>query len=486
MSENISVRPSDFTDAGNAAVFVREYREDLIYTDSMGWLCWDGKRWERNEHKALELAEEFSKRMLDEAMAEYRDALHNEAEAKASAPEGSEEVKAAGEVVKRSKAYLTHANMTRRSARIKAILDLARPYLVVPGKAMDANPWDLNTQAGIINLATREWRPNDRAAYCTKITAASRKNEGEDIWQTFLDTVTCGDNGLKGFLQLVIGMALFGKVYQEGVAFAIGDGRNGKSTFFNAVGAVLGDYTGYIDIDVITTRGANDKATLATLRGKRLVIAGELEEGRRLSAATIKKIASTDPFQVEEKYKQPETVTPSHTLCLFTNHLPRVGSTDDGTWRRIIVIPFNAVIPKGETVQNYGDYLVEKAGGAILAWAVEGALNFARNKFHLDIPDSVEEATEAYRDQENWLAGFIDERCIVEKDARVGAREVYNEYKTWAEELSEYVRRESEFASEMEKAGFEQRRPCNKRTYIGLRIRTPMDVTSYPQRTDVL
>lgn len=362
-----TLRPADFSDAGNAAVFVREHCDDVIFTDSMGWLCWDGKRWERNEHKALELAEDFSARMLSDAMAEYRDALHNEADAKATAPEGGEEVKAASEAVKRSKAYLSHANITRRSARIKAILELARPYLVLPGNAMDADPWELNTQAGIINLVTGEFRPNQRESHCTKVTAVCRSSEGDNLWKNFLDTITCGDSGLKGFLQLVIGMALFGKVYQEGVTFAVGDGKNGKSTFFNAVGAVLGDYSGYIDIDVITTRGANDKATLATLRGKRLVIAGELEEGRRLSAATIKKISSTDPFQVEEKYKQPEVVKPSHTLCLFTNHLPRVGSTDNGTWRRIIVIPFNAVIQNDNTIQNYGDYLVEKAGGAILA-----------------------------------------------------------------------------------------------------------------------
>ena len=37
---------------------------------------------------------------------------------------------------------------------------------------------------------------------------------------------------------------------------------------------------------------------------------------------------------------------------------------------------------KSEAIQNYADYLVENAGGAILAWAVEGAQNFARNKFH--------------------------------------------------------------------------------------------------------
>lgn len=119
-------KPADFSDAGNAAVFVREHCDDIIFTDSMGWLCWDGKRWERNEHKALELAEDFSEHMLRDAMGEYRDALHNEAEAKAADPEGSEAVKAASEAVKRSKAYLAHANMTRRVSRLKAILDLAQ------------------------------------------------------------------------------------------------------------------------------------------------------------------------------------------------------------------------------------------------------------------------------------------------------------------------------------------------------------------------
>lgn len=463
-----ALKPADFSDAGNAAVFVREHCDDVIFTDSMGWLCWDGKRWERNEHKALELAEEFSSRMLSEARVEYRDALHNEANAKAAAPEGGEEVKVASEAVKRSKAYLAHANMTRRSARIKAILDLARPYLVRPGNSMDADPLELNTQAGIINLVTGEWKPNQQEAYCTKITAVCRNTDGQALWNSFLDTITCEDTDLKGFLQMVVGMSLFGRVYQEGVTFAVGDGKNGKSTFFNAVAAVLGDYAGYIDIDVITTRGANDKATLATLRGKRLVIAGELEEGRRLSAATIKKISSTDPFQVEEKYKQPEVVKPSHTLCLFTNHLPRVGSTDSGTWRRIIVIPFNAVIQSDKTIQNYGDYLAENAGGVILDWAIEGAQNFAKNGFRLNIPDCVDAATEEYRSRENWLENFLADRCVSKPGARVAARELYEEYKVWSDALKDYTRSEKDFSAEMEKLGIEKRKSHGVNTYFGV------------------
>ena len=173
---------------------------------------------------------------------------------------------------------------------------------------------------------------------------------------------------------------------------------------------------------------------------------------------------------MEEKYKQPEIVKPSHTLCLFTNHLPRVGSTDNGTWRRIIVIPFNAVIKRDSTIQNYADYLVEKAGGAILSWAVEGAQIFARNGFHLDVPESVEEATEAYRERENWLENFVSDRCIREPGARVGARELYSAYKEWSDALKDYTRSEKDFSAEMEKRGISKMKSHGVNTYFGLRL----------------
>lgn len=471
-SDTQSVKPADFSDAGNAEVFCREYSQHLTYVDSMGWLYWSGKKWERNEHKALLLAIEFSARLRMEAMEEYRAALHAEAVAKANnIPDGGEEVKKAADATKQAKAFLAHANITRRAARIKAILELSKPNLHMPGSAMDANPVELNTQSGIVDLRTGEMRYHRQADYCTMITAENTDADGAaEVWQEFLNVITCKNKELKDFLQMIVGMALFGKVYHEGIVFAVGDGRNGKSTFFNAVGAVLGDYTGYINIDVITTKGSGDKAALATLRGKRMVIAGELEEGRRLSAATVKKLASTDPFQVEEKYKQPEIINPSHTLFLFTNHLPRVSSTDLGTWRRILNVPFNAVIEPKQSVQNLGDILAKSASNAILAWAMEGARRFAENEYHLSIPQCVKDATEEYRQRENWLKNFIDECCEVGPNFRVQARVLYAEYKTWAESVGERARTEKEFADEMDRLGYSYVLPKRQKHYVGLKL----------------
>lgn len=355
------------------------------------------------------------------------------------------------------------------------MIKLSKPALVLKADRLDADPLDLNTPAGIVDLTTGQLRPHDRAAYCSQITEASPGEKGRELWEDFLNTVTCGDTSVQGFLQLVSGMALIGKVYQEGIIIACGGGRNGKSTFFNALGQVLGDYAGGIDIKILTTDRGNKGASLATLRGKRLAVTGELEEHQRLSVATLKQIASTDMLTIEEKYKAPETVRQSHTLVLFTNHLPRVGSTDNGTWRRLLVIPFNAVIPPGEGVQNFADVLAKEAGGAILSWAIEGAVKFARNKFKLNVPDAVAEATEAYRQREDWLANFINERCVKEPNAKEGARALYLAYRAWAEESGEYVRRENDFAEAMAKAEYRKVQSKGKSSYVGLRIDRPAD-----------
>lgn len=465
------VRPPDFSDAGNAEAFTQKYRDNLLFSDALGWMVWNSQRWERSDHKALTLATELSGEMLADAQKEYRAALVGMAEAKAAEAEGTgkpEDMERATSRAASAKAYLTHAKQTRSAGRLKSMLELAKPAFVVKADTLDANPADLNTPAGIVDLTTGAIRPHDRAARCSQITTASPGVQGAQMWADFLDTITQGDGSLRGFLQLVAGMALHGKVYHEGLILAHGAGRNGKSTFFNALAAVLGDYAGSLDIDVFTTDKQNRGAALATLRGKRLVIAGELEEGRRLSVATVKKVCSTDRITIEEKYKAPETITPSHTLCLFTNHLPRVGSTDPGTWRRLIVVPFRATIPTQGSRSNYGDILMQEAGPSILAWAIEGAVNFARNGYQLQTPDVVEEVTEAYRGQEDWVGNFVAECCTTAADARTGAAELYQAYRAWAERSGDYVRRLPDFNAAMEAAGFQKITPKNKRTWVGV------------------
>lgn len=473
------LRPDDFSDAGNAEVYVRAYRGMLAWCDALGWLYFNGKRWEQNDHKALEAATNLSAKMLEDARLDYSIAVRREADLKVAVADGQQRaedaLKEAQQEVKAASAYVSHAKKSRGVARIKAVLELAKPDMVVKADQLDADPFLLNCPGGVIDLRTSKIKSHGIDSpylFCTKITNATPEvdPEGAQLWVEFMDTITCGDASLYGFLQMVVGMAAIGHVYREGIIICCGGGRNGKSSFWNAISTVLGDYAGSIDPDVLTTDKQRRGASLATLRGKRLVIAGEMEEHQRLSTSTLKRLASTDKLTIEEKYRQPEDIVPSHTLILFTNFLPRVGSTDNGTWRRLCIVPFNAVIPEGTGQQNYADYLVEHAGRFIMTWIMQGAKMFIENGYKLTTPDVVEETTDAYRDRENWLENFITERCVKEPDARVGARNLYLEYKSWSTESGEYTRRENDFKAALERAGYQQITPQNRKTWLGLRL----------------
>ena len=177
-----------------------------------------------------------------------------------------------------------------------------------------------------------------------------------------------GDKDVIDYVQQVAGIAAIGKIVLEAMIIAYGDGRNGKSTFWNAILRVLGTYADSMSADVLTVGSKrNVKPELAEVRGKRLIIAAELEEGMRLSTSVVKQLCSTDDIRAEKKYKDPFSFTPSHTIVLYTNHLPKVGALDQGTWRRLIVIPFEAVIEGSKDIKNYADHLVAQAGGAILS-----------------------------------------------------------------------------------------------------------------------
>ena len=136
------------------------------------------------------------------------------------------------------------------------------------------------------------------------------------------------------------------------------------------------------------------------------------------------------------------------------------------------VVPFQAVIPERDGVQNYAEVLARDAGEAILSWAIEGAKKFIRNGCKLDIPDAVEKATDAYRQREDWLNSFLEERCVRDERARTAARALYLEYRSWASDSGEFVRRENDCSAAMEDLGFRKVKISGKPTYKGISIDT--------------
>ena len=211
---------------------------------------------------------------------------------------------------------------------------------------------------------------------------------------------------------------------------------------------------------------------MAEVKGKRLLIAAEMQEGARLNDSTVKQLCSTDDIFAEKKYKDPFSFKPCHTLVLYTNHLPRVSATDDGIWRRLIVIPFNAKITGKSDIKNYGEYLYDNAGGSILAWVIEGARKVIKMNYNIPAPACVQDAINEYRSQNDWFSHFLEDKCEVCVDLKESSSALYQAYRMYCMDTNEYVRSTADFYFALEKAGFERVVQNRKRFFKGLHIRT--------------
>lgn len=464
------IEPQDYTDVGQAHVLINQYGCKLRYSPATKWLVYDGKRWNESELKAQRLAQELTDRQLKQARRRLRAARK---ELDTATETGNEDrIRAANLAVASAESYRFFVLGRRKSNRIAATLTEARPAVEIAVSDLDSDGFLLNTPAGTVDLRTGKMRPHDPNDHITKMTAVSPSFEGIEIWLEFLERLTMGDGDLQEYLQISSGMEAVGNVYLEKIMLAYGSGGNGKSTYYNSKAWTLGDYSGCLSAEILTVNSRKNKSPeYSELRGKRLVIAAELEEGMRLDTAVVKNLCSIDPIQAEKKYKDPFHFRPSHTTVLYTNHLPKVGTIDSGTWDRLVVIPFNARF-RGEQseVLNYADYLFKHCGGAILSWIIEGARKFIAAKFHIREPECVKSAIAQYHADNDWLDHFLADRCEIDSYYSQRSGELYAQYKNYCDSTGEYRRSLVDFKRPLSAAGFETRKTMYGAVVYGLRL----------------
>lgn len=485
-NQELVLQPTDYSDVGQAVVLSREYIGQLRYTPSTDYLVYNGSYWEESKPKSQAVAQELTTRQLEEAETEIqkliKEMTDNGAWELIVSMGAKKAVSAMNPIQKRSFekydnaiTYRNYAIKRRDSKYITSALKEARPMLEIDQRDLDADEFLLNTPSATYDLskgltAFYAHKPED---FITKQTAVDPDNKNEDVWLSALDTFFINDAELISYVQEIVGLAAIGKVCLEALIIAYGEGRNGKSTFWNVVARVMGSYSGNMSADTLTVGcKRNVKPELAEAKGKRLLIAAELEEGMRLSTSNVKQLCSTDEIYAEKKYKDPFSYIPTHTLVLYTNHLPKVGALDAGTWRRLIVIPFNAVIDGNSDIKNYADYLYKKCGGAILSWIIEGAKRVIANDYKIVKPQVVENAIRQYKDNNDWLSQFLDECCEIDKSYTAKSGEFYNTYRSYCMQMGEYTRSTTDFYTAIEQAGFEKRRTRTGILVFGLRLKS--------------
>lgn len=486
-NQDFLLMPEDFSDVGQAIVLSREYMDRLRFSPATDYIVFNGSFWEESQPNAQGIAQELTARQLEEAETEIQRCMKEMSEngawamlaamgAKKAAAAFSEAQRRSFEKYERAENYRKYAIKRRDTKYISAALKEARPMIQIEQRVLDADEFLLNLPSGTCDLRTGDVRGHNAQDYITKQTAVDPSGDGMDVWEDALQTFFQGDADLIRYVQEIVGLAAIGKVYIEALVIAYGEGRNGKSTFWNTIARVLGTYSGNMSADTLTVGcKRNVKPELAEAKGKRMIIAAELEEGMRLNTSNVKQLCSTDEIYAEKKYKAPFSYVPTHTLVLYTNHLPRVGAIDQGTWRRLIVIPFNAKIEGKADIKNYSDFLFKTAGGAVLSWIIEGAKRVIASDYKIVQPKVVQDAIQKYKENNDWLSHFLDDCCEVGDDFEAKSGEFYNAYRSYCLQMGEYTRSTTDFYSALESTGVVRKRTRTGVIIYGLKLKSEFE-----------
>jgi len=486
-NQDFLLMPEDFSDVGQAIVLSREYMDRLRFSPATDYIVFNGSFWEESQPNAQGIAQELTARQLEEAETEIQRCMKEMSDngawamlaamgAKKAMAAFSEAQRRSFEKYERAETYRKYAIKRRDTKYISAALKEARPMIQIEQRVLDADEFLLNLPFGTCDLRTGAVREHNAQDYITKQTAVDPSGDGMDVWKDALQTFFQGDADLIRYVQEIVGLAAIGKVYIEALVIAYGEGRNGKSTFWNTIARVLGTYSGNMSADTLTVGcKRNVKPELAEAKGKRMIIAAELEEGMRLNTSNVKQLCSTDEIYAEKKYKAPFSYVPTHTLVLYTNHLPRVGAIDQGTWRRLIVIPFNAKIEGKADIKNYADFLFKMAGGAVLQWIIEGAKRVIGNDYKIVQPKVVRDAIQKYKENNDWLSHFLDDCCEMGDDFEAKSGEFYNAYRSYCLQMGEYTRSTTDFYSALESTGVVRKRTRTGVIIYGLKLKSEFE-----------
>lgn len=364
-----------------------------------------------------------------------------------------------------------------------------------PGIATDTNQWDLTknyigTPSGCWNLdrcyptpgygadiaGEADWARDEGKDYLITKSAAACPIESRfcsfeppraERWLEFLAEATGGDTELIAFLQRWAGYALSGYTTEHCVLFVYGPAGTGKSRFVDALTHAWGDYAATLPMDALmASRGDRHPAELAMLKGVRLAVAVETEEGRRWDASKIKNLTGGDRIAARFMRENWFFFDPTHKLCVVGNHAPQLAVVDDAMRRRLLVVPFTR---KPATPDPKLPEALRAEAGGILRWAIDGYREWKRTG--LSPPAAVRDATEQYFDDEDSVGAWLKEEAVWEAGKFVSGADLYRSWSAWCVSNGQQPKGVKRLLEDLlRRPGIERHRQRDARGVLGLRL----------------
>jgi putative DNA primase/helicase len=446
---------------GDALFFAAVFSGQVCYDHTDGtWYLWNGHHWKPDlTGKVRQLVAGVLGSLYLRAAAALN-TTHAELGLKIQAAQSQARATDAGELASWQERYKVIAEQmdalqkrvsALRSAKRNAnVLRFVESEMGVTSEVWDRDPWLLPVPNGVLDLHTGTCRDGEPGDYIrtvaptewTGLETSSPRIE-QFLHEVFEDKPDADE--LIAFVHRLLGYCITGLTTVHVFPIFYGpEGRNGKDTLLSVLKAVLGPLVGAVSNDVFIAQdklhtGGAATPHLSALQGKRLAWGSETRQGDRLNVAQIKQLTGGGEISTRPPYaKDFYTFTPTHKLLLITNYKPHAEARDKAFWSRACLIEFTLRFvddPKEPNERKNDPHLKEtlqQEASGILAWLVRGCLAWQQQG--LDMPASVQLATDRYREEEDRLLLFIQECCLVKPEAYVRAHALFTAYRIWHED----------------------------------------------------
>lgn len=431
----------DRNDYGNGQRLIVRHGEDLIYVPGRSWYVWDGSRWRQDIEgmAARTYAHRVAVAIKDEVLTMEFQQIAEKLVTEQGLPHG----KAFDIAHRMIDSHKKWATASGNQARTRAMLTEAAPYITVPVKDFDTDDFLITVENGTLELTSKEMekrsyvkiRPHSRADKMTAMADVSFDVEAKaPHWEAFLATIL-PDEDLRTFVQRYFGYVLTGDQGEQCLCLFYGGGANGKSTLMDVIADIMGDYSKVLPFASLLhddrKRGGEATPDLARLPGARYVRASEPDAGMRFSESLIKTVTGGEKITTRTLNKDFFEFRPQFKLVLAFNNRPSIRGGDHGIWRRLMMVPFEVVIPKEQQDPHLKDKLLEEKSG-ILNWMLDGYRMW--REMGLAAPGAVRAATQEYRDEQDPLRIFLTDCVVHDETSSIQATRLYELYGRWCQQ----------------------------------------------------
>jgi putative DNA primase/helicase len=426
---------------------------NLLRSSTIGWAM--------NDYSlAVEVSEDFKDRILWNGVMgwmQYANGLWSKIEEVTAYHECGEALKFMFDI--RSKAYrqLGEDDKIKEATRLlqdslhKAVFHKLKGFVTLKGDPWDKDPFILNTPSGMVDLKSPLVVGHRPDFYSTKQTTVPYYEEAwqddynpEDDWhqarKDWLSALDCIPYDAHLWIQGRIGQAATGELQPDGeIIIARGGGHNGKTAFFAPIIKALGPYLRVVPKELITGRLDAHPTERMTLKGVRAAFLEELAEGRHLNIPAVKAFADTDIISGRFMNKDFVEFEATHSLFITTNYVVQVSETDDGTWRRLKLLPFPFhYLKPGEVATSpldiVGDRGIKRrlkenkdSHEVVLSYIVAGAREYYAGR-SVEEPESVTKATAEWRGQSDAILSYVEDNLEFDPDAMTTTDDLFKDF----------------------------------------------------------